>query len=99
MPWKETQKMDQKVEFAMRAVSAESFSQLCQEYGISRKTGYKWRERFVAGGLAGMEEQSRRPHGHAAELGEKVVCQIVRLKAAHRHWGPRKIRELYSPAS
>jgi len=95
MPWKETQKMEQRVEFAMRAVSAESFSELCQEYGISRKTGYKWRERFVAKGLAGMEEESRRPHGHAGELGEEVVCQIVRLKAAHRHWGPRKIRELY----
>jgi transposase InsO family protein len=95
MPWKETQKMDQRVEFAMRAVSAESFSELCLEYGISRKTGYKWRERFVARGLAGMEEESRRPHGHATELGEEVVCRIVRLKAAHRHWGPRKIRELY----
>ena len=79
----------------MRAVSAESFSELCQEYGISRKTGYKWRERFVSQGVAGMEEESRRPHGHAAELGEEVVCRIVRLKAAHRHWGPRKIRELY----
>lgn len=42
-----------------------------------------------------MEEESRRPHGHAAELGEEVVCRMVRLKAAHRHWGPRKIRELY----
>lgn len=95
MAWKETQKMDQRIEFAMRAVSAGSFSELCLEYGISRKTGYKWRERFVAKGIEGMEEESRRPQGHAAELSEEVVCRIVRLKAAHRHWGPRKIRELY----
>jgi transposase InsO family protein len=95
MPWKETQKMDQRIEFAMKAVRAESFSDLCREYGISRKTGYKWRERFVAKGVGGMEEESRRPQGHSAELGEEVVCRIVRFKAAHRHWGARKIRELY----
>jgi len=95
MAWKETQKMDQRIEFAMRAVSAGSFSELCQEYGISRKTGYKWRERFVAKGLEGMEEASRRPQSHAAELGEEVVCRIVKLKTSHRHWGARKIRELY----
>jgi transposase InsO family protein len=95
MAWKETLKMNQRIEFAMRAVSAESFSELCREYGISRKTGYKWRERFVSHGVAGMEDESRRPHSHAAELGEDVVCRIVRLKAAHKHWGARKIRELY----
>jgi transposase len=95
MPWKETLKMNQRVEFAMRAVGCENFAGLCEEYGISRKTGYKWRERFVAHGLEGMEEESRRPHGHGEALDEAVVCRIVRLKQAHPHWGPRKIRELY----
>ncbi len=79
----------------MRAVNAGNFRQLCQEYGISTKTGYKWRERFVAQGLAGMAEESRRPKSHAHELGEGVICEIIALKNAHRHWGPRKIRELY----
>jgi len=95
MPWKETKKMDQRIEFAMKAVSCVNFGQLCKEYGISRKTGYKWRERFVSGGLEGMGEQSRRPHGHSKELPEKIVCEIVKLKIAHSHWGPRKIRSLY----
>jgi putative transposase len=95
MAWKETQKMDQRIEFAMRAVNAGSFSELCREYGISRKTGYKWRERFVANGVEGMEEESRRPQSHASELGEEVACRIVRLKTTHSHWGARKIRELY----
>jgi len=96
MPWKETQVMDQRVEFAMRAVGCVNFGALCREYGISRKTGYKWRERFVAHGLAGMAEESRAPRGHAGRLGEEVVCAMVALKVAHRHWGPRKIRELYA---
>ncbi len=95
MPWKETQKMDQRMEFVMKAVRCDNFVELCREYGISRKTGYKWRERFVECGLAGLEEESRRPRGHSEALEERVVCEIIRLKNAHRHWGPRKIRELY----
>ena len=95
MPWKETQKMDQRIEFAMKALSCDHFGQLCQSYGISRKTGYKWRERFVSHGLNGMEEHSRRPSNHPDQLREAVVCEMVRLKQAHPTWGPRKIRELY----
>lgn len=87
--------MEQRIEFAMKAVSCGNFGELCREYGISRKTGYKWRERFVEGGLQGMQEESRRPHSHEAALGEEVVCRIVQLKTAHPHWGARKIRELY----
>ncbi len=87
--------MDQRIEFVLKAVSAPNFRELCREYGISAKTGYKWRERFVERGVAGMAEESRRPHGHAQALEEAVVCEIVRLKQAHPHWGPRKIHALY----
>jgi putative transposase len=95
MPWKETRKMDQKIEFAMKAQRCSNFRELCQDYGITPKTGYKWRARFLAHGVAGMEDHSRRPHSHAKELPENVVCEMVRLKQAHSHWGPRKIRDLY----
>jgi len=77
--------MDQRIEFALKALSAPNFRELCREYGISAKTGYKWRERFVERGLAGMAEESRRPHGHAEALDEAVVCEIVRLKQVHPH--------------
>ena len=95
MPWKENLKMDQRMEFVMKALAHPNFRELCREYGISAKTGYKWRERFFERGLGGLNELSRRPHGHAAELGEAVVCAMVRLKQAHPHWGPRKIQALY----
>jgi putative transposase len=87
--------MEQRIEFVLRALRTENFRALCQEYGISAKTGYKWQERFLRLGLGGMEEESRRPHSHAEQLGEAEVCAIVRLKLAHPRWGPRKIRELY----
>lgn len=95
MPWKETQKMDQRTEFVMKSMKTSNFRELCREYGISTKTGYKWQKRFLEFGLGGMEEESRKPKGHASELGEDVVCKIVQLKTAHPHWGPRKIRDLY----
>ena len=95
MPWKKSEPMEQRVEFVLRALRTENFRALCQEYGISSKTGYKWQERFLRLGLSGMEEESRRPHSHAEQLGERELCAIIRLKMAHPRWGPRKIRELY----
>ena len=95
MPWKKSEPMEQRIEFAVRAMQTLNFRALCQEYGISAKTGYKWRERFLRKGLAGMEEESRRPRSHSEQLPEEEVCEIVRLKLAHLAWGPRKIRELY----
>ncbi len=71
----------------MKALVHPNFRELCREYGISAKTGYKWRERFVQHGLAGLNDLSRRPHGHADELGEAVICEMVRLKQPHPHWG------------
>lgn len=95
MPWKKSEPMQQRVEFGLKAMRTLNFRALCQEYGISAKTGYKWKERFVREGLTGMEEESRRPQSHADQLPEAEVCEIVRLKLAHLSWGPRKIRELY----
>ena len=53
MPWKETLKMNQKTEFALKSMSTENFRELCREYGISAKTGYKWKQRFMERGLGG----------------------------------------------
>jgi putative transposase len=94
MPWKKSEPMDQRIEFAMKAMGTLNFRALCQEYGISTKTGYKWKERFIRQGME-MAEESRRPRSSPMQLGEEEVCEIVRLKLAHQNWGPRKIRELY----
>src|SRR5437667_4986138 len=95
MPWKKIEPMEERIEFALKAMGTLNFRALCQEYGISAKTGYKWKERFLREGIRGMEEQSRRSQGHAKQLAEEEVCEMMRLKLAHMAWGPRKIRELY----
>jgi transposase len=95
MPWKKSEPMEERIEFALKAMRTLNFRALCQEYGVSTKTGYKWKERFLREGLAGMEEESRRPQSSPEQLPEEEVCKIVRLKLAHLSWGARKIGELY----
>ena len=87
--------MEQRIEFALKALRTLNFRALCQEYGVSAKTGYKWKQRFLQEGIEGMAEESRRPKTSPEQLPEGEVCEIVRLKMAHLSWGPRKIRELY----
>lgn len=95
MPWKELSVINQRTEFVLRAMKTDNFRQLCREFGISAKTGYKWKQRFIAEGLSGLSDESRRPKSSPAGLEETVVCEIVRLKQRHRPWGARKLRIVY----
>jgi transposase len=78
--------MQERIEFGLKALGSVNFRALCQEYGISTKTGYKWKERFLRDGIRGMVERSRRPKSHADQLAEQTVCEIIRLKLAHGSW-------------
>lgn len=99
MPWKEQSVMDQRMEFALQAAAeVGSFTELCRSYGISTKTGYKWKQRFMEQGLSGLGDRSRKPASSPRELSELTVCQIVRLKQAHPSWGASKLRYLYQKA-
>jgi putative transposase len=99
MPWKEKSMINERTEFALKALQpGVNFSALCAEYGISRKVGYKWKDRFLQKGSRGLHDQSRRPKNSPVELKEAVVCEIIRLKQAHPHWGPPKLHRLYEKA-
>lgn len=88
--------MDQRYTFALEAIQpGANMTELCRSYGISKPTGYKWRERFLAEGSKGLYNRSRRPTKSPSELSESVVCELVKLKTHHPSWGPYKIRELY----
>jgi transposase InsO family protein len=96
MPWKQMDVLKQRREFVLRSVGGEKFVDLCREYEVSRKTGYKWVKRFIEQGQGGLTDESRRPHHHAKELAEEVVCEIVRLKKLKPTWGPKKVRAVYA---
>lgn len=95
MPLKEINPMNQRKEFAVKAMKTNNFRKLCNEYGISAKTGYKWKRRFMEDGYNGIKEQSRKPKHHPATLSEEEVCRIVKLREAHSSWGAKKISVLY----
>ena len=96
MPWKEPHVMEIRAEFALLALKREqTFRSLCQSYGISPKTGYKWVQRYRDRGQVGMGNRSRRPRENPTQLPEGSVCEMVRLKMLHKHWGPKKILTIY----
>ena len=72
----------------------QSFSRLCEEFGISRKSGYKWRERYRKEGLLGLEERTRRPHRYPHATDEAIESLVLKVKRRHPTWGPKKLREL-----
>lgn len=93
MPWKENTRMSQRHEFVILAnASAVNLSQLCGRFGISRKTGYKWRARFQSGDGQALAEQSRRPHHSPRRTLASIEAQVLALRAEHPAWGGRKLR-------
>jgi len=95
MPWKETRVEHLRIEFVLRALEAEAnHSGLCREYGISRRTGYKWLDRYRAQGVLGLSDASRRPLRQPLALTVEQVLAIVRLRQAHPFWGPKKLHAL-----
>lgn len=96
MPWKETCPMDQREQFIREALKERRpFKHLCSDYGISRKTGYKWLQRFYDYGWGGFEEASRKPDQSPRRLSEEVTCELIKLKGHHISWGAKKILDLY----
>ncbi len=92
MPWKETCVMDEKVHFISAWLrNAYTMSELCDGYGISRPTGYKWAERYKQSGLDGLKACSRRPHHHPMSVPEAIKEQIIEVKLSHQSWGPKKV--------
>src|SRR4029078_9437200 len=94
MPWKEGSVMDERLRFVVRLLDGESMSEVCREFGISRKTGYKIFSRYKDQGIDALSDRSRRPVRYANQLAPQLETRIVALKREKPHWGARKIREL-----
>jgi transposase InsO family protein len=94
MPWDECSVMEERLGFVARLLDGEAMSDVCREFGISRKTGYKIFNRYKEQGLEALSDRSRRPVRYANQLPDQVERLIVDLKRDKPHWGARKIREL-----
>jgi transposase InsO family protein len=93
MPWKERGTLSLRKEFVVLArAEGVNVRQLCRQFGISPKTGYKWLARHQAGGLAALDDRSRRPHRSPRRTEPAVEGQVLDLRTLHTAWGGRKIR-------
>ena len=77
-----------------RLAAGERLTDLCREFGISRKTGSKYKARFERFGLAGLEDESRAPHVIPHKTPPEVVEMIVEERRKHSSWGARKLKEV-----
>jgi transposase InsO family protein len=84
--------MNERVKFIARYLAKEApLTVLCDEAGVSRKTGYKWIERYEAGGAAALIDRSRAPRSHPQAVPAELVERIVAVRHRHPRWGPRKL--------
>jgi transposase InsO family protein len=92
MPWKEASVMSERVEFIKVAIQpGVNFSQLCQHFEISRKTGYKWVRRYRMYGAPGLADRSRQPKHMPRKTPEAVERDVLEIRDKHPAWGGRKI--------
>jgi transposase InsO family protein len=93
MAWHEVAPMEERIRFVLQATREEiGFAELCRQFGISRKTGYKWLARYRAWGLEGVQELSRRPRTRPRCVPTEVVTLLLRERQRHGSWGPKKLR-------
>ena len=79
--------MDERVKFIARVLDGEAIARLCEEFSISRKTGYKILQRYRDCEVEGLTDRSRRPYRHANQLPLQIETLIVRLKREKPAWG------------
>ena len=99
MAWKTVDLHEQRVRFVVEATQgARSFTALCAAYEISRPTGYLWLQRYRESGVAGIAEQSRKPHQSPRRTASELEQRVVELRMRYPDWGARKLQVLLADA-
>lgn len=92
MPWRETCRMDQKLQLLSDYTKDEyTITELSKNYHVSRETVYKWVKRYQEKGLEGLAELSRAPQSHPNATSPEIVSQLIDTRLKHKNWGPKKI--------
>ena len=92
MPWQQTEPVTERTRFILAYEDGLfSMHELCTRFCISRKTGYKWLGRYRAEGLAGLNDQNKRPKHCPHQTDPKVEALLVAARKSHPRWGARKL--------
>jgi len=87
--------MEQRLAFVVQWLKHEcGMAELCRLFGVSRQTGYALVALYQTHGVDGLKPRSRAPHRHPNAIREEVCAAVLRAKAAHPSWGPKKLRPL-----
>ena len=87
--------MDQRVAFIADWLRDEwTMTELAERYGISRKTAYKWVDRYDEDAAQGLAERSRAPHTHGRATTAALCEAVLALRRKHPRWGPKKLRAI-----
>jgi putative transposase len=93
MVWMETCAVDERMRFVLAVERQEEpFAVLCRRSGISRRTGYKWLERYQEGGVEALVDRSRAPLHHPQAITPEIAESCLAVRRAHPTWGPAKVR-------
>lgn len=95
MPWRIMSIIDERKKFIEEALCTNrhmSFIDLCENYNISTKTGYKWLSRFKKNGEKGLENLSRAPFSQPNQISSEVALTVIAIRQQFPKWGPKKIR-------
>ena len=99
MPWKKLLVSEARVQFVLAAKNrSESFASLCGDFGISRKSGYKWLQRYRAGGVKALADASRRPRHRGKKHHFVWRMRLGKVRREHPRWGAKKLRRLLQQA-
>lgn len=91
MSWETKTVMEQRKQFVLDASAEDvNISELCRQYGISRKTAHKWINRAELG--LPLCDQSRRPHRQPSKTADNIEQEIIQLRLQHPSWGGKTIR-------
>ena len=92
MPWLETAPMDERLRFvADDGRGLYTRAELCARYRISRKTGYKWLERYKESGRSGLADRSHAPHHCPHRISAEMAILLCAARRTHPDWGPGKL--------
>src|SRR5882672_7557796 len=99
MPWRASSVMEERLRFVARLLDGETMTDVCRDFGVSRKTGYKIFDRYKEHGLEALSDRSRRPVRYANQLPQPIESLIVRLKGEKPHWGGARSESFWCAGS
>src|ERR1700754_2898261 len=95
MPWRASSVMEEKLRFIVEYERDEqTMTELCEEFGIARETGYVWLRRYRQSGIKGLLELNRAAQRHPNQTAAEMEQMVLELRQAHMRWGARKLKRI-----